>query len=273
MTKSLNYMRVFTLFFSVLLTCSIMAQDVKMRKEGAINVEVSYRMEQLCDYPNQWRNSDWREEFTLMLELSDGQAHSYVVEEQRMLLSALAQFQQENSWHLEAEPIAHLGETFIKGKSLEQLVNLDAAGVYRYTESVPKLKWKVCDEKKKVLDYDCQRATCSFRGREYEAWFTEDIPMSYGPWKFSGLPGLILEVSDTKNEYHFTATGIERPKEQKQIKIPDESFIRPIKRERALKMEALLHKDHGAFAADYGITFTLEGMEHDAMPYHPIELK
>ena len=266
-------MRVFTLFFSVLLTCSIMAQDVKMRKEGAINVEVSYRMEQLCDYPNQWRNSDWREEFTLMLELSDGQAHSYVVEEQRTLLSALAQFQQKNRWHLEAGPIAHLGETFIKGKTLEQLVNLDAAGVYRYTESVPKLNWKVCDEKKKVLGYDCQRATCSFRGRDYEAWFTEDIPMSYGPWKFSGLPGLILEVSDTKNEYHFTATGIERPKEQKQIKIPDESFIRPIKRERALKMEALLHKDHGSFAADYGITFTLEGMEHIAMPYHPIELK
>lgn len=203
-TKSLNQMRMLTLLFSALLTCTVMAQSVKMRKEGAINVEVSYRMEQLCDYPNQWRNSDWREEFTLMLELSDGQAHSYVVEVQRTLLSTLAQFQQENSWNLQPEPIAHLGETFVKGKTLEQIVNLDAAGVYRYTESVPKQKWKVCEEKKKILDYECQRATCSFRGRDYEAWFAEDIPMSYGPWKFNGLPGLILEVSDTKNEYHFT---------------------------------------------------------------------
>ena len=153
-----------------------------------------------------------------------------------------------------------------------QLVNLDAAGVFQYTEAVPKLKWKLCDERKKVLDYDCQKATCTFRGRDYEAWFAEGIHVSFGPWKFGGLPGLILEIADTKNEYHFIATGIEKVKEAKQMQMADEN-IRTIKRERALRLESLMHKDHGAFAADYGITFRMEGMEHNAMPYHPIELK
>ena len=57
------------------------------------------------------------------------------------------------------------------------------------------------------------------------------------------------------------------------IMIYDEQ-IRKIKRSRALKMEAMLHKDHGAYAADYGINYHLgDGMEHEAQPYYPIELK
>lgn len=261
------------LFAATLMSCTAMAQDIKMRQEGEIKVEVSYRVDQLRDYPNQWRDSEWREEYTMMLEVGTNQAHSYVAEERKTVLSALTTYQQKNRWHLAVEPHALIGETFINGKMLEQIVDLDAAGVFRYTEDTPKLKWKITDEKKKVLDYECKRATCSFRGREYEAWFTDDIPLSYGPWKLGGLPGLILEVADTKNEYRFTATGIEKPKEAKCIQLLDEPSIQPIKRDKALRAEAMIHKDHGAFAADYGIKFSLEGLEHQPMPYYPIERK
>ena len=44
--------------------------------------------------------------------------------------------------------------------------------------------------------------------RKYTAYFAEDIPVSYGPWKLQGLPGLILEAYDSEGRIHFTAERI-----------------------------------------------------------------
>ncbi|WP_456438988.1 GLPGLI family protein [Psychroserpens sp.] len=57
------------------------------------------------------------------------------------------------------------------------------------------IDWKVEDEYTSVLGYRCQKATCEFRGRSFEAFFTSEIPYNDGPYKFDGLPGLILMVS------------------------------------------------------------------------------
>ena len=65
---------------------------------------------------------------------------------------------------------------------------------YRYQENLPDFNWSISPEQKKILGYTCQKAMCNFRGRTYEAWFTTEIPVKDGPWKFHGLPGLILEV-------------------------------------------------------------------------------
>ncbi|OUP33446.1 hypothetical protein B5F25_07585 [Bacteroides sp. An19] len=70
--------------------------------------------------------------------------------------------------------------------------------------------WTLQDSNKTLLGYPCQLATCSFRRRDYQAWFTSDIPIANGPWKFKGLPGLILEVYDTQCHYQFRIEGIER---------------------------------------------------------------
>lgn len=253
----------------------VQAQDVQ-KTEESILLTVSYDCDQLCDYPNQRRNTDWRETSTLILEVGERLAHSYIVEEHNNIQASLEYFQEKNAWRIDINIHALLGETYMGYPSkgmLTQVINLDAAGVFQYTENVPNLKWSLHSDHKNILGYDCQKATCNFRGRNYEAWFAMAIPMSYGPWKLQGLPGLILEAYDTKNEYHFTATGIEKAKEKQPITW-NYASLRSIKRTKALKMEAAMHRDHGAFAADYGITFRLgNGMEHNAMPYHPIELK
>lgn len=54
------------------------------------------------------------------------------------------------------------------------------------------------------------KATCTFRGREYTAWFCVDIPISNGPWKFGGLPGLILKVYDKDHLFVFESIEIEK---------------------------------------------------------------
>lgn len=76
-------------------------------------------------------------------------------------------------------------------------------------EYVPQ-DWKLADSTRTILGYSCQLAECHFRGRDYQAWFTPEIPLNEGPWKFNGLPGLIMEVYDTKHHYHFTLAGLQQ---------------------------------------------------------------
>lgn len=77
-------------------------------------------------------------------------------------------------------------------------------GHYYVYNTNDKMKWKILQEKDKFGGYNIQKAETDFGGRHWIAWFTPDIPFPFGPYKFSGLPGLILKISDTKNEYFFS---------------------------------------------------------------------
>lgn len=77
-------------------------------------------------------------------------------------------------------------------------------------EKLPDFGWQITQEKKKIEGYECFKAISKpFRGRTYIAWFCPEIPIPDGPWKLCGLPGLILEAQDEKNEVKFIAQKIE----------------------------------------------------------------
>lgn len=67
--------------------------------------------------------------------------------------------------------------------------------------------WKILPDKKEIKGFKVQKATTNFGGRSWEAWFCEEIPFFEGPHKFRGLPGLILELKDTKDNYIFSFVG------------------------------------------------------------------
>lgn len=73
------------------------------------------------------------------------------------------------------------------------------------------LSWELIEEQKAIGKLICYKAMCNFRGRSYIAWYSPEIPLPYGPWKFNGLPGLILEVYDTKKEVYFSMINIVVP--------------------------------------------------------------
>ena len=85
---------------------------------------------------------------------------------------------------------------------------------YCYVDSLHAQTWTMGDSTREVLGYTCQQATADFRGRRWTAWFTMDIPVSDGPWKLGGLPGLILEAYDEGQQHVFTAVGLERVKDE-----------------------------------------------------------
>ncbi|MCH4896604.1 GLPGLI family protein [Marinilabiliaceae bacterium JC040] len=95
---------------------------------------------------------------------------------------------------------------------------------YKCTEEIPDFKWNIKGEYSKILGYECQKATCKFRGREYTAWFTKNLPINNGPWKFHGLPGLIMKVVDSENHFQFTIVGIRKLKDTP-ISFPKKQYL------------------------------------------------
>jgi GLPGLI family protein len=83
-----------------------------------------------------------------------------------------------------------------------------------YSEPLPNQNWKILSDTKDFNGYKCQKATSSFRGRDYVAWFTNEIPVKEGPWKFNGLPGLIVKVYDTQEHYDFELTSVRKINQQ-----------------------------------------------------------
>lgn len=75
---------------------------------------------------------------------------------------------------------------------------------YRVDET-NRFKWSIDNRADtSISGLQCKKATVDFAGRSYTAWFTMDIPISDGPYKFNGLPGLIVRICDSENEHSFT---------------------------------------------------------------------
>lgn len=82
------------------------------------------------------------------------------------------------------------------------------AKFFIYEDNVLSPKWEIKNENKTILGYKCQKAETNYRGRNWIVWFTPEIPISDGPWKLYGLPGLILQAEDKKDEFNFICVGI-----------------------------------------------------------------
>lgn len=91
-----------------------------------------------------------------------------------------------------------------KDKKNQKILYKDRLGrdIYSYEEDRP-LDWKILSETTKIGDYKVQKAETEFGGRKWTAWFTTDLPYQDGPYKFSGLPGLVVKAEDAEGDYSF----------------------------------------------------------------------
>lgn len=81
---------------------------------------------------------------------------------------------------------------------------------YQLSEPLPKLEWILESDTKESGGLLLQRATTTFRGRKYTAWFAPELPYPIGPWKLHGLPGIILEAFDEEGYFQATYTTVLR---------------------------------------------------------------
>lgn len=71
-------------------------------------------------------------------------------------------------------------------------------------ESKDKIQWDLSSETREQDGYHLQKAVSKFGGRNWTAWFTKEINLNEGPYKFRGLPGFIFQVEDDKNNFKFS---------------------------------------------------------------------
>jgi len=82
---------------------------------------------------------------------------------------------------------------------------------FKYVEQL-KFKWNITDSIRKINSYTCQLATTKYAGRSWNVWFTKDIPMDVGPYKFKGLPGCIVEMEDSNNIFKYSLVAFKEKK-------------------------------------------------------------
>ncbi|MGJ1411295.1 GLPGLI family protein [Sphingobacterium thalpophilum] len=110
-----------------------------------------------------------------------------------------------------------------------------------------KIDWTITDEKKDIGGYTCHKATGQFGGRNYVAWFTEEIPFPVGPWKLHGLPGAILEAADSTNEVRFRYAGLDKVTDRitlmdidKLPELPYEKYRKALENSKSNKLGAMM---------------------------------
>lgn len=94
----------------------------------------------------------------------------------------------------------------------QERIPFESNYVMEYNEPKIPFSWEIEAAHKQVCGYDCQRATVKYGGRTWIVWFTAEIPVSAGPWKLYGLPGIILQAEDFEKQYIFEAVNIKGQK-------------------------------------------------------------
>ena len=120
--------------------------------------------------------------------------------------------------------------------------------------------WKLEKDTATISGYYCQKAITRFAGRNYVAWFTTEIPLSEGPYKFNGLPGLIIKISDTRQQYNFKLISFEKLKKGIKIEFPEKNYIRTTQKKFNKAKRDLLENFSGRLA-QMGITTNLSEKE------------
>ncbi|WP_313032368.1 GLPGLI family protein [Soonwooa sp.] len=93
---------------------------------------------------------------------------------------------------------------FLITQTRENIQFYENIGMTLLSYSSPPINtWKLINETKIINSISCKKAEVSYKGRVWTAWYSTDIPFPYGPYKFSGLPGLIVKITDKAGDYDF----------------------------------------------------------------------
>lgn len=146
-------------------------------------------------------------------------------------------------------------------------------GRYIYEEPADDMSWQLVPGDTIISGYKCQKATLTYRGRSYVAWYTPEVNMPYGPYKFNGLPGLVMRIRDTQKHHTFTFKGMTKAQPGDMIYTSPQSY----RGKRAWIRQAVKNNSadpYAAIKASGRMPLTKENKKRmNKLPYNPIELE
>jgi len=164
------------------------SSNANSKKSEMFLLYINNQMSQFLSYNNALRDS-------LFLEVQEGNMSNEEVVQRTLAAPRAKTTLKVNKIYEEA-----------KMELLQEVMT----NLYVYDQPLNLMKWEVNGESKEISGYVCQRATTTYAGRDYVAWFDMEIPLSDGPYKFNGLPGLIISIYDTQEHYRFDLVGLEK---------------------------------------------------------------
>lgn len=146
---------------------------------------------------------------------------------------------------------------------------------YQYDEPCPALDWKLAEGDTVIADYHCKKALTSLWGRDYIAWYAPELDLPYGPYKFSGLPGLIFMVVDTRDNHKFTLSGLEKVTQYSPIYLWAEKDLIKTNRNKVRKIYKNYCADPVGALTSNGDIIVPDDVKAtvNSKPYNPIELE
>ncbi len=179
-------MRVYKYLLLMIIFCSTIAEPLIAQEKELF---ISYKFERLRKYPGKDMYHKARPQNIDVFALNNG------VVVRKIIAIMTSSFKNGEMIHGAPDTVFSYIKFDYKDNFLyEKLLRGDGMLL---KEPLNLFKWKLEKETKTILGYTCLKATCNFRGRNYEAFFTRDLPFKATPWKFHGLPGTILEVYST----------------------------------------------------------------------------
>ena len=82
--------------------------------------------------------------------------------------------------------LTKVGSTFLKTKESLDLIN-----------------WNILSELSDYEGMEVQKAIGDYKGRSWTVWFTKEIPLLEGPYKFKNLPGFVVKATSADGDYLF----------------------------------------------------------------------
>lgn len=150
---------------------------------------------------------------------------------------------------------------------------LDAVGMSRFRseEETENPEWTLLPDTMTLFAYTCNKAVCRFRGREYEAWYTPEIPRSEGPWKLQGLPGLILKASDSRGHFTFVCSGIEKAGAGETLQFSGSAY-EPVSRKELRKIYERFAADPIGYMKETSPSMQITVTDGNGRPYQPKDM-
>lgn len=228
----------FTLFI-ILFALFILTKTAAQTKNGiTITDKTKYFASYSYEYQEDSTSTSSRKQQEMWLLIGEKRsqfAHNYFFRLDSMFFECPDINDQNNMLkihrQLRGDGFSHLtGYRIIKNKDSHKtdFYEIISSTYYHIPEEIS-FDWQLINKPDTFITrYICKEAQTTFRGRRYKAWYTLSIPVSDGPYKFKGLPGLIIKLEDMEKEHCFTLTSFEKINRHKPMTFWDRKFI-PIK--------------------------------------------
>lgn len=233
-------MRIFILLFALLIVHNTVFGQEEFSTEYEVQYEVEYRID----------STNLEDKSTETLYLFTGSKHgvfmNYTHAHWKEIRADLErQIKTTGQVNIDKKITSNFPKTLYKNIANGEVLTVDKIDTKKYIFKEPNLplNWNMKEETKEIMGYQTQKATSHFAGRDYVAWFTLEIPIPDGPYVFGGLPGLIIELYDIEDHYHFKLKNIDKMEEARIFERPKENEISKTEFQ-ALKQKYLENAQH-----------------------------